>query len=233
MARNGYSVPCDLARQMVSTRLYPDLVVVVADERVAGTHERLTGKGKTVYDWQHYIPLAQNKPGALRNGAPFLALPEPLARLRVVLLRHAGPSGRVSPEHVANVLGRLTAPPRPENVSTALGTVTRPKADTARYDGLRRLAEQKAGHDRGRRGVQGTAAARHGRHLGRADRSTASSPGCTGSTLAIGCCGRCTSSAGSQGVRASPAASSSSSRSASASMLRKALRAHAGSMHWR
>jgi hypothetical protein len=28
-------------------------------------------------------------------------------------LERAGPSGRVSPEHVGNVLARLTAPPRP------------------------------------------------------------------------------------------------------------------------
>jgi hypothetical protein len=35
-------------------------------------------------------------------------------------LEHAGPSGRVSPEHVANVLARLTRRRRPENVATAL-----------------------------------------------------------------------------------------------------------------
>ena len=182
VARNRYSVPCELARQIVSTRLYPGKVVVVADERIVAEHERLAGKGKTAYDWQHYIPLVQRKPGALRNGAPFMELPEPLARLRSALLRHAGgdrlmaqvlalvpvagldtvlvaaelalghagPSGRVSPEHVANVLARLTAPPRPENVSTALQTLTPPQADTARYDRLRerlrQLAEQEADH---------------------------------------------------------------------------------------
>ena len=182
VARNRYSVPCELARQIVSTRLYPGKAVVVADERIVAEHERLAGKGKTAYDWQHYIPLVQRKPGALRNGAPFLELPEPLARLRTALLRHAGgdrlmaqvlalvpvagldavlvaaelalehvgPSGRVSPEHVANVLARLTAPPRPENVRTTLHTLTPPKADTARYDQLRdrlrQLAEQEADH---------------------------------------------------------------------------------------
>ena len=57
-------------------------------------------------------------------------------------LEHTGPSGRVSPEHVANVLARLTAPPRPLNVATTLTTLTPPKADTARYDRLRRIAAQ-------------------------------------------------------------------------------------------
>lgn len=174
VGRNRYSVPCELARSVVSTRLYPSQVVIVADERVVARHDRVAGKNKTVYDWQHYIPLVQRKPGALRNGAPFLELPAPLNRLRVALLRHAGgdrlmaqvlalvpasgleavlvaaelalehagPSGRVSPEHVANVLARLIAPPRPQNVRTALHTLTPPRADTARYDRLRRLAEQ-------------------------------------------------------------------------------------------
>ena len=42
------------------------------------------------YDWQHYIDLVQRKPGALRNGTPFLDLPAPLLRLRQSLLRHPG-----------------------------------------------------------------------------------------------------------------------------------------------
>ena len=50
--------------------------------RIVASHERLSDKGKTRYDWQHYIPLLERKPGALRNGAPFADLPEPLQRLR-------------------------------------------------------------------------------------------------------------------------------------------------------
>ena len=82
VARNRYSVPCELAGQMVSTRLYPASVVVVADDRVVASHERLSDAGQTRYDWQHYIPLVQRKPGALRNGAPFADMPEPLQQLR-------------------------------------------------------------------------------------------------------------------------------------------------------
>ena len=51
---------------MVSTHLYPTRVTVVAGDAVVAEHERLTDKGKTRYDWQHYIPLVQKKPGALR-----------------------------------------------------------------------------------------------------------------------------------------------------------------------
>jgi DNA replication protein DnaC len=39
-------------------------------------------------------------------------------------LERAGPGGRISPEHVANVLARLTAPERPPNVATPLSTTT-------------------------------------------------------------------------------------------------------------
>jgi transposase len=169
VARNRYSVPCEWVGQMVSTRLYPGRVVVVAGDAVVAGHERLSERGQVRYDWQHYLPLLQRKPGALRNGAPFADLPEPLQRLRRALLREPGgdrvmaqvlaivpkagieavlvavelalesspPSGRVSIEHVVNVLGRLNAPPVPENVETTLSVTTPVQADTTRYDSLR------------------------------------------------------------------------------------------------
>jgi transposase len=169
VARNRYSVPCELAGQMVSTRLYPASVVVVADDAVVARHERLSDSGGTRYDWQHYIPLVQRKPGALRNGAPFADMPEALQQLRRGLLRQAGgdrvmaqvlaivptagldavivavelamesspASGRVSVEHVVNVLSRLTAPAAPQSAETGLQVATPPLANTARYDSLR------------------------------------------------------------------------------------------------
>jgi len=169
VARNRYSVPCELAGQMVSTRLYPNEVVVVAGDAVVARHERLNSKTQTRYDWRHYVPLIQRKPGALRNGALFDGLPAPLQTLRRSLLRNPGgdramaqvlalvptagldavlvavelalegapPSGRVSTEHVLNVLGRLNAAPTPENAATTLQVATPPLANTGRYDSLR------------------------------------------------------------------------------------------------
>jgi len=90
VARNRYSVPCEWAGHMVSTRLYPNRVEVAASDTIVASHSRMAGAGQTTYDWQHYIDLVQRKPGALRNGAPFLDLPAPLLRLRQSLLRHAG-----------------------------------------------------------------------------------------------------------------------------------------------
>jgi transposase len=177
VARNRYSVPCELAGQMLSTRLYPTRVVVVADDVIVADHKRLMDKGKVRYDWRHYVPLLERKPGALRNGAPFADLPEPLQRMRKALLREKGgdrvmakilalvpgagldavlvavelalegtpPSGRVSVEHVINVLARLNAPPRPANLVTPLRVLTPAIADPGRYDRLRSI--QGADHD--------------------------------------------------------------------------------------
>jgi hypothetical protein len=167
-ARNRYSVPCELAGGTVSTHLYPGRIVVVAGDAVVAIHERLSDRGQTRYDWQHYIPLIQRKPGALRNGAPFADMPEPLLQLRKALLRdpggdpvmaqvlaivptagldavlvavelvlETGPPGRVSVEHVINVLARLNAVPAPESAATALQVATPPMANTERYDSLR------------------------------------------------------------------------------------------------
>lgn len=179
VARNRYSVPCEWAGQMVSTHLYPAQIVVVAGDAMVATHERLSDRNQTRYDWQHYVPLIERKPGALRNGAPFADLPEPLQRMRKGLLHQEGgdrvmaqvlaevpkqgldavlvavelalesapPSGRVSTEHVINVLGRLQAQPLPETVATNLQVSQTPLADTARYDSLRAGSDmQEADH---------------------------------------------------------------------------------------
>jgi transposase len=172
VARNRYSVPCEYAGQMVGTRLYPNRVKIVAGEQVVAEHERLNDEGRTQYDWQHYVPLLQRKPGALRIGAPFADLPAPLQQLRQALLRESGgdrvmaqvlaivpaagldavlvavslalegapPSGRVSVEHVVNVLARLNEAPPPAGAATTLQAKTPPRADTARYDRLRQSA---------------------------------------------------------------------------------------------
>jgi transposase len=90
VARNRYSVPCEWAGKSVSTRLYPTRLMVVVEDMVVARHDRLTNKGQTAYDWQHYIALVERKPGALRNGAPFLDMPAELLQLRRSLMRYPG-----------------------------------------------------------------------------------------------------------------------------------------------
>jgi len=165
VARNRYSVPCELAGQRVSTRLYPNRVEIASDETIVASHARVANEGHICYDWQHYIALIQRKPGALRNGAPFADMPVPLQRLRQGLMRHDGgdktmaqvlncvsthgleavlvavelviESGVLSTEHILNVLARLNAAPAPESVESSLHLREPPMADTGRYDSLR------------------------------------------------------------------------------------------------
>jgi hypothetical protein len=170
--RNRYSVPCEFAGQMVSTRLYPDRVSVVANDTIVASHERLFEREQVSYDWQHYLPLIERKPGALRNGAPFADIPAPLRQLKFGLMRREGgdrvmaqvlsavstagldavlvavelvlESGVLSAEHVLNVLARLNASPMPPCVETALQLKEVPLANTDRYDQLRHaVAETK------------------------------------------------------------------------------------------
>ena len=51
---------------------------------IVGEHARCFGRGETVYDPWHYVPVLARKPGALRNGAPFKdwLLPASLERVR-------------------------------------------------------------------------------------------------------------------------------------------------------
>ena len=174
VARNRYSVPCELAGQRVSTRLYPNRVDIANDDVIVASHERLTNRGHICYDWQHYIALIQRKPGALRNGAPFADMPPPLLRLRQGLMRHDGgdktmaqvlncvtshgleevlvpvelviESGVLSTEHVLNVLARLNAAPVPESVESGLRLREAPVANTGRYDSLRGDAMVEVNH---------------------------------------------------------------------------------------
>ncbi|HDR9511947.1 TPA: IS21 family transposase, partial [Burkholderia cepacia] len=131
---------------------------------------------QTFYDWRHYVNLVTRKPGALRNGAPFLTMPEPMLRLQRYLLRQEGgdrvmvqvlaatpihgldavlvavelalESGRPSGEHVLNILARLKSPPagKGEKVKTDLTLQIEPLADVHRYEQLRPRPNEEDGH---------------------------------------------------------------------------------------
>jgi hypothetical protein len=93
--RNRYSVPASFANHRVSLRVYPDRLVVVAKGRIICEHTRLIERsnhlpGRTIYDWRHYLAVIQRKPGALRNGAPFVDFPDAFRRLQQHLLNQPG-----------------------------------------------------------------------------------------------------------------------------------------------
>ena len=170
--RNRYSVPASFANHAVSVKVYARHIEVVAEGGVIATHARVfsrdhNGPGQTVYDWRHYLSVVQRKPGALRNGAPFEALPESFLRCQEHLLSHPGGDREmahilalvlhhdeqtvleaidkameqrlVSHQHVVNCLNRLLQPalPKPLKTPPRLTLKQEPQANTERYDHLR------------------------------------------------------------------------------------------------
>ena len=92
---NRYSVPASFANRVISLRVYPERIVIVAEAQVIAEHRRVFSRdkglpGETIYDWRHYLAVVQRKPGALRNGAPFTELPECFRQLQTQLLKRAG-----------------------------------------------------------------------------------------------------------------------------------------------
>jgi transposase len=81
---NKYSVNASAVSRPVDIHAYADRVVIRQDGRVVAEHPRCYGRGETVYDPWHYVPVLARKPGALRNGAPFKdwVLPAALERVR-------------------------------------------------------------------------------------------------------------------------------------------------------
>lgn len=68
---------------------------MVAEGKVLCEHDRLIQRShhlpsRTIYDWRHYLAVIQRKPGALRNGAPFVELPPAFRQLQDQMLRKPG-----------------------------------------------------------------------------------------------------------------------------------------------
>ena len=147
--RNKYSVMAKAARRSVQVRAYADKIVVRRGEEVVTEHARFFGRGRTIYDPWHYLPVLARKPGALRNGAPFQdwTLPSALTKLRRKLgsgdeadrrfvrvlsmvltdgldavedaVREALEGGAASDDVIINILARRREPPRPAAITTA------------------------------------------------------------------------------------------------------------------
>jgi hypothetical protein len=81
---NRYSVAACAVGRPVEVHAYAERIVIRQDGHVVGEHPRCFGRGETIYDPWHYVPVLARKPGALRNGAPFKdwVLPGALERVR-------------------------------------------------------------------------------------------------------------------------------------------------------
>ncbi|MDR7035265.1 transposase [Mesorhizobium sp. BE184] len=80
---NKYSVMSTAVGRPVDIHAYADRIVIRQDGAVVGEHARCFGRGETVYNPWHYVPVLARKPGALRNGAPFRDWPLPSAMERI------------------------------------------------------------------------------------------------------------------------------------------------------
>ena len=81
---NKYSVRASAVGRPVEIYAYADRIVVRQEGQVVAEHRRSMGRGETIYDPWHYVPVLARKPGALRNGAPFKdwVLPGAMERVR-------------------------------------------------------------------------------------------------------------------------------------------------------
>jgi hypothetical protein len=81
---NKYSVAASAVGRPVEVRAYADRIELRQEGRIVGAHARAFGRGGTIYDPWHYVPVLARKPGALRNGAPFKhwVLPAAIERVR-------------------------------------------------------------------------------------------------------------------------------------------------------
>ena len=69
---NRYSVPARFAGRHISLRAYANRVVLVSGHEVIAEHRRRFTRNVSYFEPWHYVPLLARKPGALRDGAPFV-----------------------------------------------------------------------------------------------------------------------------------------------------------------
>ena len=81
---NKYSVAASAVGRPVEVHAYADRIVIRQDGQIVAEHLRSFGRGATLYNPWHYVPVLARKPGALRNGAPFKdwVLPAAIERVR-------------------------------------------------------------------------------------------------------------------------------------------------------
>ncbi|MCG5481673.1 MAG: IS21 family transposase [Ensifer alkalisoli] len=81
---NKYSVLSTAVGRPVEVQAYADRIVIRQDGVIVAEHARSFGRGETIYDPWHYVPVLARKPGALRNGAPFRewVLPAAMEKVR-------------------------------------------------------------------------------------------------------------------------------------------------------
>jgi transposase len=81
---NDYSVPVAYAHHEILAKGYIDRVVLCYREKVVSDHLRFWGKEGVFFNYRHYLPLLQRKPGSLDHALPLadMNLPQCFETLR-------------------------------------------------------------------------------------------------------------------------------------------------------
>jgi transposase len=93
MDRNRYSVPVKYVNKVLSVHLSAEYVSIYdKKEGLVARHQRCFDRNQFIYDAWHYVPILEEKPGAIRDGLPFrnMKLPEPILRVQTILMKQSG-----------------------------------------------------------------------------------------------------------------------------------------------
>jgi hypothetical protein len=99
---NDYSVPVRYAHHEILIKGYVERVVLCHKDKVVAEHPRSWGKEGVFFDYRHYLPLLEHKPGALDYARPLadLKLPECFETLRRRLLVEESKEGEGTREFI-------------------------------------------------------------------------------------------------------------------------------------
>lgn len=99
---NDYSVPVRYAHHGITAKGYIDRIVLCHQDQVVATHRRCWEQEQVCYDYRHYLPLLERKPGALDHALPLadLNLPACFDLLRRRLESRCDPPGEGTREFI-------------------------------------------------------------------------------------------------------------------------------------
>jgi len=107
---NDYSVPVAFAHREVQVRGYIHKVVIACGTEIIANHKRSYDTADMVFDPLHYLPLLEQKVGALDQAAPLKgwALPDEFATLHRLLDSRLGKNGKREYVQVLRLLETFT-----------------------------------------------------------------------------------------------------------------------------
>jgi hypothetical protein len=99
---NDYSVPVRYAHHFILAKGYADRVVLCHKQEQVAQHRRSWGREGLFFDWIHYLPLLERKPGSLDHALPLanIELPECFEILHRRLKREAEREGEGTREYI-------------------------------------------------------------------------------------------------------------------------------------